>query len=259
MSRDDLQRRIRRAMEDAGPSDDVVERARRTAVRAAQAAAPAARRFRSRRSVLSFALAGAILTAGGATAAVMLSGGSSATVPVSPEAEVALRESVVGRAAWLRPGYDGSPLVQVVPRLPSLRFPAGTTYAQALRGLVASVGREGTMPRAARFAPPLPRGAVWAPYRRGPRLDLTAPFGYAIPTGAIRPPDFVISGALSAKAAERAARAFLEGRMTARQARAIRLGIPRLDDCQRLPRRAPCRLAPPPEDGSAAGAGAKGG
>jgi hypothetical protein len=254
---DELERRIRGSVDGVGPSDEVIARVRRTAARAAGAARPAARRFRSRRAILGYALAGAVLTGGAATAAVMLSGGSSATVPVSPEAEAALRESVVGRAAWLRSGYRGSPLVQVVPRLPSLRFPEGTTYGQALRGLVASVGREGTMPRGTRFAPPLPRGAVWAPSRRGPRLDLTAPFGYGVPRGNIREPDFRISPSLTPPQAERLARAYLEGRLTARQARAIRLGVPRLPACQVLPRRAPCDLAPPPEPGSAPVAGAK--
>ena len=257
MSDDDLERRIRRSVEGVGPSDELVARVRRTASRAAEAAAPTARRFRSRRAILSYALAGAVLTGGAATAAVMLSGGSGATVPVTPEAEAALRESVVGRAAWLRSGYRGSPLVQVVPRLPSLRFPEGTTYAQALRGLVASVGRDGTMPRGARFAPPLPRGAVWAPSRTGPRLDLTAPFGYVVPRGNICQPDFAISSSLTPRQAERLARAYLEGRLTPRQARAIRLGVPRLPACQVLPRRAACDLAPPPEPGAAPVTGTK--
>ncbi|WP_217924991.1 hypothetical protein [Miltoncostaea oceani] len=257
MSDDDLERRIRRSVRGVEPSDEVIARVRRTAVRAAELARPAARQFRSRRAILSYALAGAVLTGGGATAAVMLSGSSGATVPVSPEAEAALRESVVGRAAWLQPGYRGSPLVQVVPRLPALRFPEGTTYAQALRGLVASVGRDGTMPRGARLAPPLPRGAVWAPSRTGPRLDLTAPFGYGLPRGNIREPDFRISGSLTARQAERLARAFIEGRLTPRQARAIRLGVPRLPACQVLPRRAACDLAPPPEQGPAPVTGAK--
>jgi hypothetical protein len=168
-------------------------------------------------------------------------------VPAGPDARAAIAESaVLARAPWLvQP--DGAPQVQTVRLLPSLRFPAGTTYRAAIRRLAQSVTARGTLPTGAALGPPLPRQAVWSSGKGRPaRLSLTAPFGYAVPEGRISVPTYRISEAATPEEAARIAEALSEGRKVGDSlARLVTVEVPRLKACQRLPRRAPCRLVAP--------------
>jgi cytochrome c biogenesis protein CcmG/thiol:disulfide interchange protein DsbE len=75
-----------------------------------------------------------------------------------------------------------------VPRRPSLVFPPGTTYAEALDALVENAVLIGGLPPGTRLAPPLPDGAVLLRPRdatRGIAIDLRAPAGYS-PAGFVQ-------------------------------------------------------------------------
>ncbi len=244
MSDPDLEQRLRRALDDAGPSDELLARLRRTAAQAAREHGERRRRGRRpARGLLLAAAAVVVLGGGAATAAVVMSGdGGDPAVPLAPGPAAAVRESaVLARAPWLAPGRTPVRIQETRPA-PSLRFAAGTSYPAALRSLVASIAADGTLPDEARLAGPLPRGVVFAPRGAGARLDLTAPFGYGRPSGVVLPPTLRLPASLSQAEALRVARAFRAEGLRAIDARLI--DIPRLAPCQRLPRRAPCRLAP---------------
>lgn len=82
------------------------------------------------------------------------------------------------------------PHIQTVRRLPAIEFPPGTTYQAAVNRLLRSVVETGAIPRSARIVGRLPAGIVWqiGGKRHGPRLDLTAPWGYTLPGGIVRTP-----------------------------------------------------------------------
>jgi len=256
VSDDHLEERLRAAFEDAGPSEATAARARRAAV-AAVAAAPRHSRPAPRSTRRTFALvAAALAIAGGgaAPAAVMLTTGAKPAIPATALGRAGLEESgVLAGAPWLFQ-RAGAPLIQTVRRRPSLRFAPGTSYREALSALVRSVVADGALPRGASVAPPLPRGAVWAPGRSGPRLDLTAPSGYTVPEGAISVPSFVIAGDVSPSEAEAIVQAVRNGTPVGRSAAAkIGVEVPVLKPCQRLPRAKACRLDPAPRPRAPAG------
>lgn len=253
MTDHDLEDRLRDTFASAEPSDELVASARGTAVAAAASRAPVIRRARGRRRALAtLAVAGLIAGAGVATAAVVLNEKQPA-VPATPATRAAIGESgVLANAPWLFQA-EGAPLIQTAPRRPSLRFPPGTTYAEALKALVGSVIADGTLPDEARVAPPLPPGVIWRRSRSAPRLDLNAPAGYSRPEGRILPPVFTIPGWVSAKEAERIGKALAEGTPIGEgDALLVTIAPPALAACQRLPRVRACRLDPPPPAGAAA-------
>lgn len=246
MSHDDLERRIQDALADRAPAESAVRRAREAAVRGAERAA--ARRRRLARRSLGLLAAAAVAFAAAATAgAIMWDQRSGETLPVSKQARPAIAESaILARAPWLSQP-SGSPLIQRERPLPALRYPPGTTYRAALTQLVRSVAATGTLPAGATVLAALPRGAVWAPGRDGPRLDLTAPFAYGVPAGTINPPLFTIDGSATPAEAGAIARAVRDGiPVGTGAARKLSVDAPALRACQRLPRRAPCRLVAPP-------------
>lgn len=244
----DLERRIQDALQDASPGEEALARAREAAVRGA-ARATARRRRAARRTFGLLAAAAVVLAAGATAGAIMLTQDDTPALPVQPGARPAIAESaILARAPWLIQ-TDGAPLVQRVRRLPALRYPRGTTYRAALTQLVRSVAATGTLPRSAVLVPALPRGAVWAPGsgKLGPRLDLTAPFAYAVPTGAISPPQFTIARSATPAEAQAIAVAFRDGTPIGTGAASkVHVTAPTLRPCQRLPRAAPCRLETPP-------------
>lgn len=244
MSDDPLDERLRDALDGVGPSAASARRARAAAVEAAQRRA--ARGRHSVRVPLALALIGAVVMAGVATAAVMLSDSDAPTVPAGDEAREAIAESsLLARAPWLvQP--NGSPTVQTEPRLSSLRFPPGTTYRTAVILLARSVAARGELPEGVTPGPPLPRGAVWA--KGSARLDLTAPFSYSLPEGRILAPSYAIDATATPEEAVRIAKALRDGRYVGESlARLLRVDVPTLKACQRIPRRGPCRLADPPK------------
>lgn len=108
----------------------------------------------------------------------------------SPQAVAALgNNSALAAAPWLfQP--KGSPIYAAEAVRPSLAFPVGTTYAQALEALYASVATTGGIPAGAKLGKPLPAGQVLVPGTKtsGVVLDLRAPWGYEETSGAIASP-----------------------------------------------------------------------
>lgn len=103
----------------------------------------------------------------------------------------------------------GSPSVWKVAAEPSLGFPAGTTYAEALAELLVSAGRDGGVPERAVLMPALPAEVVYvapADPSTGVRLSLTAPWGWDLASGAIRPPSYSLPAGLTPQEALKAAR-----------------------------------------------------
>ncbi|HMN99205.1 MAG TPA: TlpA disulfide reductase family protein [Miltoncostaeaceae bacterium] len=92
-------------------------------------------------------------------------------------------QPALATAPWLYARTDGSPDPA---RHPSLVFPPGVTYAQAVDALVQTVTMTGRLPGGTALGPPLPAGAVLlrpADPAEGIAIDLGAPFGRS-PSGA---------------------------------------------------------------------------
>lgn len=248
MTGEPVEDRLRAAFADAEPSEESVAAARRAAVAAAVASAASRGRGRPRRRVLALAAAAVVIVgAGAATATVVMKDSGGPAIPATPEGAAGIRESgVLARAPWLFQS-EGGAAIQTVPLRPALRFPPGTSYGEALTSLLRSVAADGTLPDEAVVVGHLARGGVWARGgRAGPRLDLTAPASYSVPEGRILPPDWGVSGDVSAKEALRIAKRVRDGLPLGEDAVKVRITIPALKACQRLPRARACRLDPPP-------------
>lgn len=108
---------------------------------------------------------------------------------------------------------DGSPSIHEVAALPSLGFPAGVTYPQALTRLLTALAESGGPPAEAIVLDPLPVEVVYvtpAGPGDGLRLSLTAPWGWIPGSGAIRPPSYSLPGSLTPEQAQAAAMAAVE-------------------------------------------------
>lgn len=107
-------------------------------------------------------------------------------IPVASESvRAALEQNELLRdAPWLHQPH-GSPSLDEVEALPSLVFPAGTTYDEAIEALYVAVKRFGDIPVEATLGPPLPKDIVFARSLERFVLSLTAPYGYDIGTGNI--------------------------------------------------------------------------
>lgn len=82
----------------------------------------------------------------------------------------------------------GSHRRDVLPSGPSLVFPQGTSYAEALTQLFVSVAEDGRLPPGTKLDQPLPSGKVVsypAGNQRGVRVSLVYPFSYDVKTGAV--------------------------------------------------------------------------
>ncbi len=114
-------------------------------------------------------------------------------------------------APWLFPG-DSSPRITAAAARPSLAFPAGTTYGDALQQLYMSVAQTGSLPPAAKLGPPLREGKVLirATATTGVIIDLRAPWGFDPDTGAIATPTFSLPGDWTPQRVETAIRAARE-------------------------------------------------
>ena len=99
-------------------------------------------------------------------------------------------------APWLSGGAEQT--IREVPPRPSLVFPAGTGYAEALQRFYDAVSREGRLPAGTHLGAPLPAGRVVS-LPAGPtdplRLDLRAPFGYLVPSGTVLGPHYTLGTA----------------------------------------------------------------
>jgi hypothetical protein len=243
---------------DAAGTERAWERAREARGLSGRAPAAAPERRRHVRPIWArrrlVVLAAAALVAGGGGVAVT-SQFRDANPPgsvirvVGPDVRATIdADPVLSKAPWILQ-IGGPPRVQDVDALPSLVFPAGTTYAQAVQALYTSVAATGRLPAGTRLGPPLETGKVVAmPADRshGLALDLRAPFGYVVPGGQILPPSYSLPGSLTP--------AELRGRLA--EAYRMHLALPRgaivdptqLRPCMiaRVGGAPPCRLTPSP-------------
>jgi hypothetical protein len=213
---------------------------------AREAVAPVARARRRRRATVA-AVAAALGAAGAAVAYELLDDdGLSVPSGPPPARQARLGSALLSQLPWLfQP--TGAPRVDEEPAQPSLAFPAGTTHEEALRSLFASVVGEGALPAGTRLGPPLPgRVAVALDPRRGVRIDLRAPWGYAVPSGRIRAPGFTATADVPQTTIRRVLAGLESGALPIGELPAgIRVEIPRLPDCQVRSETVPppCRLS----------------
>ena len=231
---------LRTWFDDVAIPEGTVER---LALVAREAVAPFARARRRRRATVA-AVAAALASAGAAVAYELLDDdGLSVPSGPPPAREARLESPLLSRLPWLfQP--TGAPRVDEVAAQPSLEFPAGTTHEEALRSLFASVVGQGALPAGTRLGPPLPGGAVVAlDPTRGVRIDLRAPWGYAVPSGRIRAPGFTATADVPQATIRRVIAGLESGALPVGELPAgIRVEIPRLPDCQVIRAGA----APPP-------------
>lgn len=137
------------------------------------------------------------------------------------------------QAPWAdQPG--GAPSIYDVAPQPSLGFPAGTTYAQALSQLLVSAAATGEPPAGTTLLEPLPAEVVYvAPAGPGDgiRLSLTAPWGWIPATGAIRAPSYSLPGSLSPEEAARIAAEAAHGSGSVLPEGAV-VDVPALPECE---------------------------
>ena len=127
--------------------------------------------------------------------------GAAAGCAGDPTAPAAAGEAAldVRGAPWARQP-DGAPPIADVDRQPSLGFAPGVTYGEALDALFRSAREDGTTPPGVQVLDPLPVEVVYvAPDGpdAGIRLSLTAPWGWAPDSGAIRAPSVSLPGSLA--------------------------------------------------------------
>ncbi len=197
-------------------------------MRAPVAARPARR---AARAVLAIALAVAVAAL--ATAC--------ADDPSSPAPAAASSSAVIPPYPWAHQP-DGAPTIADVAPEASLEFPPGTRYGEALTAVFVAV-RDGGLPAEAVVRDPLPSEVAYAEEAGGHGLvlSLTAPWGWASDTGAIRAPSVAIPGDLTREEAAAVARAVREPGTDLPEG--VRVDVPRLPACQVQPaegERPPC-------------------
>jgi PASTA domain-containing protein len=236
----DLEARLERALAPRRePGADVEARLRAAVMAALPPARPPARRWLSarlgrRRRIGPLVLVGVLLIGGGALAATLLQWGPSATgragafVSERAARTFAATPALAG-AAWLS-GPPGAPQrIDEVPPRPSLVFPPGTSYPQALQSFYDAVSRRGELPAGARLGPPLPDGKVVSfPATPTGRvaIDLRAPFGYWVPSGVILPPSYGLGAEIAVYPPA--------GRPGMPLPVGVEVQVPRLLPCQRI-------------------------
>jgi hypothetical protein len=157
---------------------------------------------------------GAALAAAALAASVAIATGCAADPSDPASARSPGVEDVIDvRAAPWADQSGGSPALADADRQPSIVFPPGVGYAEALDALFRSARAAGTTPRGTVVRDPLPARVVYvAPASRdeGLRLSLTAPFGWAGPEGRVLPPSVSLPGGLAPEEASRRIRAMLQ-------------------------------------------------
>lgn len=171
-----------------------------------------------------------------AIAVVLVAGAGVAVGVISSDGHIQVGASrpelspALAGAPWLDQP-DGSPLISAVEPRPSLQFPRGVRYDDALAQLFTSALETGDVPAGTKLTDPLPTGVVLAgDAEEGITVSLVAPWGYDVPSGAILPPSVGLSKDLTPaevqdriKAAQDAGRAVPEG---------ATVDVPDLADCQ---------------------------
>lgn len=173
-------------------------------------------------AAVALTIAAALIATGFAIATGDAAGAAAQPQPVPPLAD----------APWASQDA-GSPALDAATPLPSLRFAAGVSYAEALRRLYVAARTTGRPPADAELAAPLPLEVVYVESddpAAGLRLSLTAPWGWTADTRVVRPPSVGLPAALTP---DEARRRFEEARAGVR---AIPEGgwvdVPLLDPCQ---------------------------
>lgn len=88
------------------------------------------------------------------------------------------------------------PVIRNLPARPAIRFPAGVSYAQALRDLYVARQRGKELPPGAVLDTPLPAGTAVLIDDGAISVDSAAPFGYEPTDGRITSPTYSMPGSL---------------------------------------------------------------
>lgn len=141
-------------------------------------------RRRPHTRALALALVGAVAIGGIAYGAARW---STEDLPAAGTGEDAF---VLPETSILPGGYESTrpPLYKNLPTRPSIQFPAGTTYGQAVASYLDARRAGGILPAGARLTDPLPDGVVAQINDVGMRLDPAAPLGYDLDSGIIATP-----------------------------------------------------------------------
>ena len=126
----------------------------------------------------------------------------------SGAAEKIARTEALADAPWLfQP--EGARFYDKEPPRPSLSFPRGTNYADALDALYRSVARDGSLPPGTSLREPLQDGRILqdrSAEAGGISIDLRAPWGYEPDSKAITAPAFTLPGSWSPERVDEAIR-----------------------------------------------------
>lgn len=141
------------------------------------------------------------------SAALQFQPGAADTLAATPE---------LADAPWIfQP--NGARFYRDEPQRPSLTFPAGTTYSQAIQALYESVTLKGSVPEGTTLGSPLPEGKIVLKDARGAgtlTVDLRAPFGYEPESKAITLPVYSLPGSWSLEKVDRVWRDARERRLS---------------------------------------------
>lgn len=128
---------------------------------------------------------------------------------------------------------NGSPSIDKIDPAPSLIFPVGVSYADALRSLYSSASENGTTPPEARVAAPLQVEVVMVQPENpdeGLRLSLSAPWGWTSDSRLVRPPSISLPAGL---AKEEYARRIDEARAAGKALpEGAEVDVPQLEPCE---------------------------
>lgn len=187
------------------------------------------RRLGARALLVGAVIAG--LAAGGAVGAQLVPepGGGGELTGV----ERAALDPALADAPWLYQP-NGSPRIDEVEPRPSLVFPPGIDYAQALSALYHSALKDASIPPGTKLAEPLAADLVVVTPESpgdGLRLSLTAPWGYDEESGRIRPPSTSLPAEWSPARVEATLKAIESGATTALPS-GMKVDVPGLAQCQ---------------------------
>lgn len=135
-------------------------------------------------------------------------------------------------APWLTQ-TDGAPTIDRAPALPSLVFPAGVDYPEALRQLYLAARKDGTLPHGTILADPLPAEVVLVEGAAGQervRVSLLAPFGWTPQARKARAPSVRVPADLPHDQARKLMADLAAGNTP--QLSGVEVDAPRLIPCQ---------------------------
>lgn len=166
--------------------------------------------------------------------------------PIAARDALAANE-ILREARWLFPDTRGPTVISETRALPSLIFPPGTTYEEALTKLYVNLYQRGMLPEETTLAESLPPGKVVSlPSDSSDelQLSLTAPWGYMVRYGIISSPALAFPGDVTVEEANR--RTLEANRAGIALPAGGRVDVPSLEPCQVMRANGPSEDCPAP-------------